>query len=56
MKPIYQCPRSYALAYKMRLLGHKDMIDNTLYAIATVHGPVFLTLDQELKTSYNVTR
>ena len=49
LKPIYPCPRAYALAYRMKLLGHRDMIDNILYAIATLHGLIFLTLDQKLR-------
>ncbi len=49
LKPIYPCPRAYALAYRMKLLGHRDMIDNILYATATIHRLVFLTLDQKLR-------
>ncbi len=37
------------LAFKLRMLGHKDNIDNLLYATATVNNMVFLTMDDEFK-------
>ncbi len=49
LKPIYPNPQAYSLAYKMKLLGHKDMIDNLLYATATVYKLTFITIDQKLK-------
>lgn len=49
LKPTYPNAQAYALAYKMRLLGHKDMIDNILYATASIKGLTFVTMDQSLK-------
>ena len=49
MKPLNPDAQAYALAYKMRLLGHKDMIDNLLYAIASIKGLVFISMDQTLR-------
>ncbi len=49
MKPAHPDPQAYALAYRMKLLGHNDMIDNLLYATATVHGLTFITMDRKLK-------
>ncbi len=48
LQPINPDSRVYSLAYRMRLLGHKDMIDNILYATATVNRMVFLTMDAKL--------
>ncbi len=49
LKPIHPNPQAYALAYKMKLIGHNDIIDNLLYATATVHGLTFITMDRDLK-------
>lgn len=49
MKPANPDPQAYSLAYKMRLLGHKDTINNILYATATTRNLAFLTIDQKLK-------
>lgn len=49
LKPVHPNPQAYALAYKMKLIGHNDMIDNLLYATATVHGLTFVTMDRKLK-------
>lgn len=49
LKPAHPNPQAYALAYRMKLLGHNDMIDNLLYATATVHGLTFITIDRKLK-------
>jgi len=49
MKPLNPDAQAYALAYKMRLLGHKDMIDNILYAIASIKKLVFISMDQTLR-------
>lgn len=37
------------LAFKLRILGHRDNIDNLLYATSVTHNMVLLTMDQELK-------
>ncbi len=37
------------LALKMRLLGHKDIVDNLLYSMAYNNGMVFLSMDRSLK-------
>ncbi len=36
------------LAFKLRMLGHRDNIDNLLYATSIVNKMVFLTMDREL--------
>lgn len=41
-------PEALKLALKLRLLGHKDMIDNLLYATATTQNMTLLTMDTEL--------
>jgi len=40
--------KAYALAYKMWINGHKDMIDNLLYSTAYVLNMKFLTVDEKL--------
>lgn len=40
--------RAYALACKMRVDGHRDMIDNLLYSTAYFLNMRFLTIDEEL--------
>ena len=37
------------LASKLRKIGHKDVIDNILYATAVVKDVVFLSMDNEFK-------
>ena len=37
------------LAFKLRMLGHKDIIDNLLYATSVVNDMVFLTMDEDLE-------
>ncbi len=46
VKPGY---RAIMLAYKLRELGHRDNIDNILYATATTRKMLFLSMDEELK-------
>lgn len=42
-------PNALLLALKLRLQGHRDMIDNTLYATASVNHMFFVTMDSTLK-------
>jgi len=42
-------PNAVKLAFKLRMLGHKDIIDNLLYATSVVNDMVFLTMDEDLK-------
>ena len=37
------------LAFKLRTLGHRDNIDNLLYATSAVNGIQLLTMDHDLK-------
>ena len=37
------------IAFKLRLEGHKDNIDNLLYATSITNNMVFLTMDEDLK-------
>jgi PIN domain nuclease of toxin-antitoxin system len=37
------------LAFKLRTLGHRDNIDNLLYATSAVNGMQLLTMDEDLK-------
>ena len=37
------------LAFKLRLAGHKDVIDNLLYATSITRNMIFLTMDKALK-------
>jgi len=37
------------LASKLRLAGHKDVIDNLLYATSITRSMIFLTMDKALK-------
>ena len=41
-------PGALLRALEMRLLGHRDMVDNILYATAMEQGLLFLTIDDEL--------
>jgi PIN domain nuclease of toxin-antitoxin system len=38
------------LAFKLRTLGHRDNIDNLLYATSTTNGMQLLTMDEDLKS------
>ena len=40
---------AYGEGLRLYRLGHRDMIDNILYASSVIHGLSFLTLDKELK-------
>ena len=40
---------AYSEGLRLYRLGHRDMIDNILYASSISHGLRFLTLDKELK-------
>ena len=42
-------PEAIRLAFKLRLAGHKDIIDNLLYATSITRDMVFLTMDEALK-------
>ncbi|RLE87432.1 MAG: hypothetical protein DRJ49_06445 [Thermoprotei archaeon] len=48
IKPTYAAVK---LTFKLRKLGHRDNIDNLLYATSIVNEMVFLTMDKDLKTS-----
>ncbi len=37
------------LAFKLHLAGHKDIIDNLLYATSITRSMIFLTMDKALK-------
>ena len=37
------------LAFRLRSLGHRDIIDNLLYATAVVEDMVFMSMDNDLK-------
>lgn len=37
------------LAFKLRMLGHRDNIDNLLYATSAVNNMQLLTMDEDLK-------
>jgi len=38
------------LAFKLRMLGHRDNIDNLLYATSVVNHMQLLTMDEDLKS------
>ncbi|BES80480.1 PIN domain-containing protein [Pyrodictium abyssi] len=40
--------KAVRIAYEMRRLGHRDMIDNMLYGIASSQGLVLVTMDRAL--------
>ena len=42
-------PGAIKLAFKLHLAGHKDVIDNLLYATSITRNMVFLTMDKALK-------
>ncbi|MEQ9716536.1 MAG: PIN domain-containing protein, partial [Candidatus Asgardarchaeum sp.] len=41
--------KAIKLAFKLRAVGHKDIIDNLLYAIAITNDMIFLTMDEKFK-------
>ena len=46
IEPTYQAEK---LAFELRMLGHRDNVDNLLYATSVTNDMVFLTMDEELK-------
>jgi len=42
-------PEAIKLAFELRLAGHRDIIDNLLYATSIAMDMVFLTMDEALK-------
>ena len=42
-------PDAIKLAFKLRLAGHKDVIDNLLYATSITRSMIFLTIDDALR-------
>ncbi|MDW8045608.1 MAG: hypothetical protein RMJ31_07585 [Nitrososphaerota archaeon] len=42
-------PEALKLAFKLRMLGHIDNIDNLLYATSTENNMIFLTMDENFK-------
>ncbi len=42
-------PIALRIATKLRILGHRDIIDNMLYGIAIENNLLFLTIDKEFK-------
>ena len=42
-------PVAIAIAAKLRALGHKDMVDNLLYGIASERDLLLLTMDSEFR-------
>lgn len=42
-------PEAVKLAFRLRLLGHRDVIDNLLYATSVTSNMVLLTMDRDLK-------
>lgn len=49
LQEVVPTTKDLKLALKMRLLGHKDVIDNLLYSMAYNNGMVFLSMDESLK-------
>ena len=41
---------AFSMANELRDLGHRDMIDNILYATSATNGLKFLTVDSELRS------
>ncbi len=48
-KPIMPSPSDLELALKLRLMGHRDNIDNILYAIAYNRDMILMSMDYTLK-------
>ncbi len=42
-------PQALALAARLRILGHRDMIDNILYAVAVEGNMLLLTMDERFR-------
>lgn len=43
-------PQAIKIAFNLRIQGHRDNIDNLLYATSIANNMVFLTIDHKLKT------
>jgi predicted nucleic acid-binding protein len=48
-EPIAEPPEAYAEALRLHRAGHRDMIDNLLYADSVHFNIRFLTLDEDLR-------
>jgi len=48
-KWINPSPKSILIAYKLRVMGHKDLIDNLLYATSITRKMYLMTMDKEFK-------
>lgn len=48
LKPVDADEHALMTAYKMRCLGHRDMIDNLLYGIASSKDMILVTMDVTL--------
>ena len=42
-------PDTIKLAFKLRLAGHRDVIDSLLYATSITRSMIFLTMDEALR-------
>ena len=42
-------PDAIRLAFRLRLIGHRDIIDNLLYATSITRDMIFLTTDEALR-------
>jgi len=42
-------PKSILIAYKLRAIGHKDLIDNLLYATSITRKMYLMAMDREFK-------
>ena len=42
-------PQAVKIAFNLRILGHRDNIDNLLYATSITNNMVLLTMDQKLR-------
>ncbi len=46
---ISPAPDAIKLAFELRLAGHKDVVDNLLYATSITRNMIFLTMDEALR-------
>ncbi len=46
---IHPSKEAVKLAYRMKKLGHRDVIDNLLYSIAFTEGKMFLSMDSAFR-------
>lgn len=46
---VYPSKEAVKLAYRMRKLGHRDVIDNLLYSTAFTEGKMFLSMDSAFR-------